>query len=93
VECKTSQDYCLGRLQDISEGGVLIVTPETFRSQTGIVIRFHLPPYPPGIFIESQGVVVRVRPGEYMGIQFLLLTDEQRKAITKFVQQALEQGV
>jgi len=80
-------------LHDISESGVLLVTLETFESQTEVVLRFHLPPYPAGIFIESKGVVVRVRAGDYMGIEFLLLTDAQRNAIRKFVQQAWEPNV
>lgn len=93
VEFKTARDYTLGRSQDISEGGLLVATPETVESQSEVVIRFNLPPYTPGAFIESQGVVTHVRPGEYMGIQFLQLQDWQRKAIVKFIQQALEGGI
>lgn len=93
VEFKTTRDYTLGHSQDISEGGLLVTTPETVEPPSEIVIRFNLPPYTPGVFIESQGVVTHVRPGEYMGIQFLQLTDRQREAIVKFVQQALAGGI
>jgi len=90
VEFKATGDYTLGHSQDISEGGLVVVTPETVESQSEIVVRFNLPPYTPGVFVESQGVVTHVQPGKSMGIQFLQLTDAQRKAITKFVRQVLE---
>ena len=90
VEFKTARDYTLGHSQDISEGGLLVVTPETVEPRSEVVVRFNLPPYTPGVFIESQGVVARVLWGECMGIQFLQLTDAQRKAIATFVQQVLE---
>jgi len=90
VEFKTTRDYTLGHSQDISEGGLLVVTPETVESRSEVVIRFNLPPYTPGVFIESLGVVAHVLWGECMGIQFLQLTDAQRKAIATFVQQVLE---
>ena len=89
VECKGTQDYVLGQSQDISEGGLLVVTPQPLNSQTEVTVRLNLPPDPPGDFIESQGIVAHVRPGESMGIQFLQLTDRQREAIVKFVRQVL----
>lgn len=90
VEFKTSGDYILGHAQDISEGGLLVVTPETVEPRNEVVVRLNLPPYTPGVFIESRGVVARVLWGECMGIQFVQLTDAQRKAIAKFVQHVLE---
>ena len=88
VECKATGASSLGRSQDVSEGGLLLLAGDTFDVQAAVVVRFHLPPYPPGTFIEVQGVVVRVEPGEFMGIQFLELKDPQRKAIANFVHQA-----
>ena len=90
VEFKTTRDYTLGHSQDISEGGLLVVTPETVESRSEVVLRFNLPPYTPGVFIESQGVVTHVQPGKSLGIQFLRLKDAQREAIAKFVRQVLE---
>lgn len=78
----------LGRTEDISEGGLLIQSPETFAPNTEVTFRFNLPPIPPGRPIEGQGMIVRAEPGIKMGIQFLLLTDADRKAIAEFVQQA-----
>lgn len=88
IECTATHDYTLGRSRDISEGGLLVFTTETFEPQTEVVVRFNLPPSPPGVPIEAQGVVVHVQPGEQLGIQFFELTDQQRQAIAQFIQQA-----
>ena len=82
----------LGRSQDLSEGGLSVLTAETFEPQTEVVVRFNLPPYPPGIPIESSGVVVHARPGEQMGVQFLQLSERQREALARYVQQASEEN-
>lgn len=80
----------VGRMEDISEGGLLMATPETFEPNTEITVRFNLPPIPPGRPIESQGVVAHAKAGVQMGIQFLLLKDDDRKAIAEFVQKPEE---
>ena len=85
VECKATGNYSLGRSQDISESGLLAITGNTFDSGIEVVIRFNLPPYPPGILIESRGVVVWVRAGESMGIWLIQLEDKQREAIAKYI--------
>lgn len=86
VQCKITGDYTMGRSEDISEGGLLVVTGKTFDSQTEVAVHFDLPPYPPGILIEIQGVVVWARAAESMGIQFLEPSDQQREAIAKYIQ-------
>ena len=93
VECKRGSEYILGRSHDVSEGGLSVLTPETFEPGTEVVVRFNLPPYPPGIPLESRGMIVRVRPGEQMGIQFLQLGDRQREAIARYVRQASERNI
>ena len=93
VECKTGGDWGLGHTQDISDGGLLLVTPETFEPRTEITVRFNLPPDPPSFFVETPGVVARVQPGQFIGIQFLQVTERQRDAIAKYVRQVLERGV
>lgn len=80
----------LGRIQDISVGGLLTVSRDTFEPNSEVTVRFNLPPVPPGLSIEAQGVVAHVLPGVKMGIQFLLLKDDDRKAIDEFVQEASE---
>ena len=87
VESKTATDSSLGRAPDISVGGLLVLTSNTFDAKTEVTIRLNLPP---GRSIECQGVVVRVQPGVHMGIEFLQLKDDHRKAIAEFVQASLE---
>ena len=90
VESLTPRKSSLGRAENISESGLLIITPETFDRDTEITIRFNLPPIPPGHPIEGKGVVVRVQPGVSMGIRFQQVRKKNRKAIEKFVRQAFE---
>ena len=92
VECKRTGDYVLGRSQDVSEGGLSVLTSETFDPQAEVVVRFKLPPYSPGIPIESSGVVVHARPGEQRGVQFLQLSERQREALARYVQQAADEN-
>ncbi len=93
VGCKTSGDWGLGHTQDISDSGLLLVTPETFEPRTEITVRFNLPPDPPSFFVETPGAVARVQSGQSMGIQFLQVTERQRDAIAKYVRRVLERGV
>ena len=90
VESRTAPDSSLGRAVYISVGGLLVQTSDTFDAKTGVTIRFNLPPLPPGRSIECQGVVVRVQPGVHMGIEFLQLKDDHRKATAEFVQASLD---
>ena len=75
----------LGRTENISVGGVLIYSRETFEPKTGVIVRFTLPSSRP---IKAQGVVVHSKPGVCMGIQFLQLKDDDLKAIEEFVREA-----
>jgi predicted Zn-dependent protease len=83
VESLSPESYSLGRCQNISASGLLVLTPETFELHTEVTIRFSLPP---AIAIQSKGLVVRVEPGVLMGIQFVGLQEEQRQAIARFVE-------
>jgi len=89
VEFKAAGDYTLGRSQDISEGGLRVLTPETVEAGSGVIVRFNLPPYTPGVLIESPGLVVHVQPASGMGIEFLQLTEQQRQAIVRYVRQTV----
>ena len=91
VECETKEAYSLGRCQNISETGILVRTPETFELSTSVLVRFVLPP-PTAVTVETRGTVVRVQPGESMGIQFVELKDRYRAAIADFVEQASKEG-
>ena len=44
VESRTAPDSSLGRAVNISVGGLLVQTPDTFDAKTGVTIRFNLPP-------------------------------------------------
>ncbi|MFQ5724531.1 MAG: PilZ domain-containing protein [Terriglobia bacterium] len=74
----------LGRLEDLSVGGLHILSAETFDPNTKVLVRFNLPGGRP---VEAQGVVVRARRGLHMGIRFLEVNEEDRKAIEEFVGQ------
>jgi hypothetical protein len=86
VECKAAGNVSLGYSHDISEGGLMLATRETLNCGTQVAIRLNLPPYPPGLNIEAQGLVSWVQTGEYMGVQFLQLAGHQQKAIAEFIE-------
>ena len=79
----------LGRTENLSVGGVLVVTRETFEANSHVIVRFSLPP---DRSIEAPGVVVHSLPQVSMGIKFLQLKDDDRKAIEEFVQQVSEES-
>ncbi len=87
VESQTSGATSIGRTENISQGGLLVYTRDTFDASTSVIVRFNLSP---GRLIEAQGKVVHVQVGVQMGIQFSQVTDEDRKAITEFVREACE---
>lgn len=78
----------LGHMGNLSAGGVLIKSHGQAAPSTKVKIRFNLPPVPPGLPVEVDGVVVHSRKDAGMGIQFLDMKDAQSKAIAKFVQEA-----
>ncbi len=89
VEIGNTGDFSIGRGENISEGGLLVFTHNTFEPNTETITRFNLPSTPRECHIECPGVVVRVQPGAHMGVEFLHLKDEDRKAIAEFIQATL----
>ncbi len=89
VECLARKLSSIGRTENLSDGGLLMLSPHTLDPNTEVTLRFNLPPTPPGRPIEAQGVVVRSQPGVDMGIRFLQLKDEDRNAINEFAQQSV----
>ena len=77
----------LGHMRNLSEGGVLIKSHGQAAPATKVKVRFNLPPIPPGLPVEVDGVVVHSRKDAGMGIQFLGMKDAQSKALSKFVQE------
>ncbi len=78
----------LGHMENLSEGGVLIRSHGQAAPSTKVKVRFNLPPVPPGVPVEADGVVVHSREEAGMGIRFLDMKDTQSKALSKFVEEA-----
>ena len=78
----------LGRTENISESGMLVVTRDTFEPGTEVRFRFSLPG---GRSIEGFGKVVHSKSKAQMGIEFAELTESDRHAIAEFVRQACEE--
>ncbi len=74
-----------GRTANISEGGILIVTPFTFAPYTELTIHLTLPS---GVSIEALGVVRHRKAGAHMGLLFLQLNEAARIAIAEYVSSA-----
>lgn len=74
----------LGRCDNISVGGMLILTRDTFEAGSEVVVRFNLPG---GAHVEATARVMHTKPGVQMGVQFVDLKEENRRAIAGFVQE------
>ncbi len=73
-----------GRTGNLSEGGLLILSRDTFPPQTEVTVCFQLSPRQP---VDACGRIVHALPSERMGIQFVQLREEDRTAIARFVWQ------
>lgn len=85
VESRASRAVSLGRTDNISVGGALVLSRDTFDRETAVIIRFTLPGGRP---VEAQGRVAHAVRGVNMGIQFTQLNEADEKAIKEFVQEA-----
>jgi hypothetical protein len=84
VESRSSGATSLGHTKNISAGGLLVESRDTFESQTNVIVRFNLPS---GRAIQADGVVVHSESGVHMRIRFMQLKDDDRNIIEDFVQQ------
>ncbi len=82
VESRSSGATSLGQTKNISTGGLLVESHDTFESQTNVIVRFNLPS---GRAVQVDGVVVRSKSGVHMGIRFVQLKADDRKIIDDFV--------
>ncbi len=69
--------------------GLLVESRDTFDPQTNVIVRFSLAC---GHTIQAEGVVIHSLLGVHMGIKFLQLKDDDRKAIEEFVRQTGEES-
>jgi glutaredoxin len=83
VESLASGVTSIGRAENLSVGGLLVYTRQTFDPRTDVVVRFSLPR---GHAVEGRGVVAHANRGVRMGIRFTELKEEDRVAIEEFVQ-------
>jgi len=84
VESRARGQTCLGRVENISVGGMLVLTRDTFEAGSEVVVRFNLPG---GGHVEAAARVMHTRPGAQMGVQFINLTEDDRRAIVGYVQE------
>lgn len=85
VEAQGEANTALGRARDISVGGLLVETPETFSEGASVIVRFFIPSQPRPI--QAAGRVVRVAPGKSMGIAFLGLRQADQEKVIDFISQ------
>jgi c-di-GMP-binding flagellar brake protein YcgR len=87
IECRSSRETSLGRTENISVGGVLVLSGTTFEPKAEVVVRFVVPK---ARLIEAEGVVVHALQGVRMGIHFVKLKHADREAIAELVQRDSE---
>jgi hypothetical protein len=76
----------LASTANVSLGGLLATTPETFAPDTQIWVRFNLPS---GQTVSTQAVVVHSAPGHAMGLRFLGLSAGALDAISHFASRVI----
>ncbi|HXE74993.1 MAG TPA: PilZ domain-containing protein [Candidatus Xenobia bacterium] len=89
VEAQSTRRSVLGQGKNISVGGMLVETPDTFPIHTSVVVRFVLPK--DRYRIEAAGRVVWEDEGRFMGIAFTGLTDAHEKKIAEYAAEAQEE--
>lgn len=72
--------------RDISEGGVLVSTTRPFPDESDVVVSFRLKPAERAV--SCRGRVVHDLAGLGMGIAFLDLSEDDRRRVQKFVDEA-----
>lgn len=72
-----------GVLRDLSEGGAFVETPQRFGVGRVLSIRFRLPN--PPVFVDGTVRVRHERADKGLGVQFVDLSDENRRRVREFV--------
>ena len=85
IDCSGQNAFCLGRTLDLSEGGLLMATPELLEPGTPVEVRFAVPVPPHAVTVQAKGIVLRANPRHSMAIQFTELDDADREAIRKYL--------
>lgn len=86
VEAQGEAVTALGRARDISIGGLLIETPETFAEGATVVVRFFIPNLPRPV--QAAGRVVRAAEGKSMAISFLGLRPSDQEKVLEYIAEA-----
>ncbi len=86
VEAQGEAITALGRARDISVGGLLIETPETFAEGATVVVRFFIPNLPRPV--QAAGRVVRACEGKSMAISFLGLRPSDQEKVLDYIAEA-----
>ena len=86
VEILPEKTTVLGRLADLNKEGVLFKTADKADPGIKVNVRFNLPPIPPGLPVQAEGVVVHAKEGVHMGIQFSPLQEAYANAIAKYIE-------
>jgi uncharacterized protein (TIGR02266 family) len=74
----------IGRIRDLSEGGVFVDTPNPLPAGTPVSFSFVLQPISKNTIL-GKGLVRWCEDEAGMGIQFLAMSDEDRGLIRRFV--------
>jgi hypothetical protein len=82
VQCVTTGHTIHGWSENISMGGLFVLTKETLESGTQVAVRMK---FPSGYWLECPGLIARVTPGKNMGIQFRELKEADQKELDGYI--------
>ena len=87
TEISTAHDKGLGRIVNLSVGGVLVLTTNTLETNEEIILNFRLTPK--GRRIQTRARVTRVEEGESMGLEFVGIEEKDQSAIREYVRKLI----
>ena len=85
IECLASGVITHGWSENVSMGGLFVLSGQTFEPDSRVMVRLK---FPGGSRLECPGRVARAILGKHMGIQLLELKDEDRKALSDYINKA-----
>jgi hypothetical protein len=86
IECRSRGAFSVGRIINVSQGGILMETPEPPEPGTPVEVRFAVQaPQSAGV-LESKGIVVRSNAGHgRMAVRFTDLSSPDRETIESYL--------
>jgi Tfp pilus assembly protein PilZ len=86
IKYRSNSPPLLGRIMDLSEGGIFIDTMVPIEAGAPVAFSFFIPDNYPDISIAGSGRVAWQQKAAGMGVEFLQMNEKSRERITSFLE-------